>query len=101
MRRGAPEVIVAILLVVLLSSYVVYTRRVVRDLRIEAQRSSRMYARVLRAQTDTSAEAGTEALFDPTTTSIGQGFPIVVTDVWAVRPITRTSRSTAPRTSRL
>ena len=56
MRRGAPEVIVGILLVVLLSSYVVYTRRVVRDLRIEAQRSSRMYARVLRAQTDTSAD---------------------------------------------
>ena len=43
----------ALLLVVLLSSYVVYTRRVVCDLRVEAQRSSRMYARVLRAQTDT------------------------------------------------
>ena len=66
MRRGAPEVIVGVLLFVLLSSYVVYTRRVVRDLRIEAQRSSRMYARVLRAQTDTSADAGTEALFDLT-----------------------------------
>ena len=57
MRRGAPEVIVGILLAVLLASYVVYTRRVVRDLRIEAERSSRMYARVLRAQTDTSADA--------------------------------------------
>ena len=38
MRRGAPEVIVGVLLVVLLSSYVVYTRRVVRDLSIEAER---------------------------------------------------------------
>ena len=38
MRRGAPEVIVGLLLVVLLASYVVYTRRVVRDLRVEAQR---------------------------------------------------------------
>ena len=81
MRRGAPEVIVGILLVVLLSSYVVYTRRVVRDLRIEAQRSSRMYARVLRAQTDTSADAGTEALFDLTRSITAQGVPIVVTDV--------------------
>jgi signal transduction histidine kinase len=81
MRRGAPEVIVGLLLVVLLSSYVVYTRRVVRDLRVEAQRSSRMYARVLRAQTDTSADAGTEALFDLTKSIIAQGVPIVVTDV--------------------
>src|SRR5215207_7154285 len=81
MRRGAPEVIVGILLVVLLSSYVVYTRRVVRDLRVEAQRASRVYARVLRAQTDTSVDAGTEALFDLTTSIIAQGVPIVVTDV--------------------
>src|SRR5436190_1096155 len=81
MRRGAPEVIVGILLVVLLASYVVYTRRVVRDLRVEAQRSSRTYARVLRAQTDTSADAGTEALFDLTQSITAQGVPIVVTDV--------------------
>src|SRR5829696_3072446 len=81
MRRGAPELIVGILLFVLLSSYVVYTRRVVRDLRIEAERSSRMYARVLRAQTDTSADAGTEALLDLTQSITAQGVPIVVTDV--------------------
>ena len=81
MRRGAPELVVGLLLVVLLSSYVVYKRRVVRDLRVEAQRSSRMYARVLRAQTDTSADAGTEALFDLTKSIIAQGVPIVVTDV--------------------
>src|SRR5215218_10160110 len=81
MRRGAPEVIVGVLLFVLLSSYVVYTRRVVRDLRLEAQRSSRMYARVLRAQTDTTADAGTEALFDLTKSIIAQGVPIIVTDL--------------------
>jgi len=80
MRRGAPELVVGVLLVVLLSSYVVYTRRVVRDLRAEAQRSSRMYARVLRAQTDTSADAGTQALFDLTKSIIAQGVPIIVTD---------------------
>ena len=81
MRRGAPELIVGVLLVVLLSSYVVYTRRVVRDLRVEAQRSSRTYARVLRAQTDTSADAGTQALFDLTRSITAQGVPLVVTDV--------------------
>ena len=81
MRRGAPEVIVGLLLVVLLASYVVYTQRVVRELRVEAQRSSLMYARVLRAQADTSADAGTEALFDLTKSIIAQGVPIVVTDV--------------------
>jgi signal transduction histidine kinase len=81
MRRGAPELVVGVLIAVLLSSYVVYTRRVVRDLRAEAQRSSRMYARVLRAQTDTSADAGTRALFDLTQSIIAQGVPIVVTDV--------------------
>jgi signal transduction histidine kinase len=81
MRRGAPEAIVGLLLVVLLASYVVYTQRVVRELRVEAQRSSRMYARVLRAQADTSADAGTEALFDLTKSIIAQGVPIVVTDV--------------------
>src|SRR6186997_1486620 len=56
MRRGAPEVIVGILLAVLLASYVVYTRRVVRDLRIEA-------------------------LFDLTRSITAQGVPIIVTDV--------------------
>ncbi|MBW8769630.1 MAG: HAMP domain-containing histidine kinase [Gemmatimonadetes bacterium] len=81
MRRGAPELVVGLLLAVLLSSYVVYTRRVVRDLRAEAQRSSLMYARVLRAQTDTSTDAGTRALFDLTQSIIAQGVPIVVTDV--------------------
>ena len=81
MRRGAPEIIVGILLAVLLASYVVYTRRVVRDLRVEAERSSRMYARVLRAQADTSADAGTEALFDLTRSITAQGVPIIVTDV--------------------
>jgi signal transduction histidine kinase len=40
-----------------------------------------MYARVLRAQTDTSADAGTEALFDLTQAITAQGVPIIVTDV--------------------
>jgi signal transduction histidine kinase len=86
MRRGAPELVVGLLLVALLGSYVLYTRRVVRDLRAEGERTSRMYARVLRAQADTSADAGTRALFDLTKSIVAQGVPIVVTDP-AGRPI--------------
>ena len=80
MRRGAPELLVALVLAVLLASYVVYTQRVVRELRREALRSSRMYARVFRAQSDTSEGAGTQALFDLSKSIVEQGVPLIVTD---------------------
>ena len=80
MRRGAPELLVALLLAVLLSSYVVYTRRVVRDLRVEALRSSWMYARIFRAQSDTSESAGTQALLELSNSIREQGVPLIVTD---------------------
>jgi len=80
MRRGAPELLVGLLLAILLSSYVWYTQRVVQDLRHESLRSSRLYARVFRAQTDTSDEAGTQALFDLSKSIVEGGVPIIVTD---------------------
>ena len=80
MRRGAPELFVALVLAVLLGSYVVYTQRVVRELRGEALRSSRIYARVFRAQSDTSEGAGTQALFDLSKSIVEQGVPLIVTD---------------------
>ena len=80
MRRGVPELVVALLLAILLSSYVVYTRLVVSDLRLEAKRSSQMYARIFRARTDTSEDAGTLALFDLTKSIREQGVPLIVTD---------------------
>lgn len=80
MRRGAPELLVALVLAVLLGSYVVYTQRVVRELRGEALRSSRIYARVFRAQSDTSEGAGTQALFDLSKSIVEQGVPLIVTD---------------------
>lgn len=85
MRRGAPELFVGLLLAILLSSYVWYTQRVVQDLRRESLRSSRMYARVFRAQTDTSEVAGTQALFDLSKSIVEQGVPLIVTDT-AGRP---------------
>jgi signal transduction histidine kinase len=80
MRRGAPELLVGLVLAILLASYVVYTQRVVRELRREALRSSRMYARVFRAQSDTSEGAGTQALFDLSKSIVEQGVPLIVTD---------------------
>lgn len=80
MRRGGPELLVALVLAILLSSYVLYTQRVVRGLRGEALRSSRMYARVFRAQTDTSEAAGTQALLDLSKSIREQGVPLIVTD---------------------
>src|SRR3954469_26008837 len=80
MRRGAPELLVGLVLVILLASYVVYTQRVVRELRRDALPSSRMYARVFRAKSDTSEGAGTQALFDLSKSIVEQGVPVIVTD---------------------
>lgn len=80
MRRGAPELLVGLVLAILLSSYVLYTQRVVHELQREALRSSRIYARVFRAQTDTSEVAGTQALLDLSKSIVEQGVPLIVTD---------------------
>lgn len=80
MRRGAPEVLVAVLITLLLGSYVVYTQRVVADLREEAVRSSTMFARVYRALSDPTEGASTQALLDLAGEIRRQGVPIVVTD---------------------
>lgn len=80
MRRGAPELLVGLVLAILLASYVVYTQRVVRELQREALRSSRTFARVFRAQSDTSEGAGTQALFDLSKSIVEQGVPLIVTD---------------------
>jgi signal transduction histidine kinase len=78
MRRGKPELFVAALILILLASYVVYTRRVINDLRTDARRSSEMYARVFRAYADSSPGATEAALVDLTQSIIAQGVPIVV-----------------------
>lgn len=80
MRRGAPELLLGLFLAILLSSYVLYTQRIVSELQHEALRSSRMYARVFRAQSDTSEGAGTQALFDLSKSIVEQGVPLIVTD---------------------
>ena len=80
MRRGLPELVVAVLLAVLLSSYVLFTRQVVRDLRAEGKRTTEMYARVFRGLVDTTEGASTQALLDLTKSIREQGVPLIVTD---------------------
>jgi signal transduction histidine kinase len=81
MRRRAPELLVGLLLVALLASYVVFTRYAVRDLQREARRSSDMFARVFRAQADTSESEKTLALFDLAKQIRERGIPLIVTDL--------------------
>ena len=80
MRRGVPELTVGLLFALLLTSYIVFTQQVVRDLKGEGKRTSEMYARVFRAQIDTTESASTQALFDLSRSIREEGVPLVVTD---------------------
>lgn len=79
MRRVAPVVLVALGVLLLLGSYVVYTRRVVEGLRREASRSAAMFARIYRAINDPGADANA-ALLDLSRTIREMGVPVIVTD---------------------
>lgn len=79
MRRGA-GVILVIGVAALLASYVAYTQRVVRQLRIESSRIGQMYARVYTAQSDTAVDPAV-ALFDLATHIRQSGVPVILTDV--------------------
>lgn len=85
MRRGAPVSTIAVLVALLLGSYVVYTQAVVADLRREARRSSTAYAHLYRALSDTTEGASTQALLDLARSIREHGVPLIVTDA-AGRP---------------
>jgi signal transduction histidine kinase len=78
MRRGA-LFILAVAVVVLLGSYVAYSRSVVRQLQAEASRTGQMYAQIYRALSDTSADP-TGALFDLAEHIRDAGIPLILTD---------------------
>jgi signal transduction histidine kinase len=89
MRRGAPVVLLGILLALLLGSYIVYSQRVVVELRRDASHSSRMHARILSALNDTNPDAANAALLDLARSIRELGVPVIVTDVrgrptWAI-----------------
>src|SRR5256885_753641 len=81
MRRGKPELLVAILILLLLGSYVVYTQSVVSSLRVDARRSSQMFARVYRAFGDTAPGAVDQTLLDLSQSIRDQGVPLIWTDL--------------------
>lgn len=80
MRRRVPVVLVALGLLLLLGSYVWYAQRVVDELRGEAERTSRMFARVYGALADPNSD-GTGALLDLSREIRELGVPVIVTDV--------------------
>lgn len=80
MRRRVPVILVALGLLLLLGSYVWYAQRVVDELRGEAERTGRMFARVYGALVDTSSAAGTAALLDLSKDIRELGVPVIVTD---------------------
>jgi signal transduction histidine kinase len=89
MRRGAPVVLLGILLALLLGSYIVYSQRVVVELRRDASRSSRMHAQILSALADPSPDAANAALLDLASSIRELGVPVIITDTrgrptWAI-----------------
>lgn len=79
MRRSAPLWAVVFGVVALLTWYVFYMRSVVTDLRAEASRVGKMYARVYDALSDPNTDP-TAALQDLSALMRESGVPIIVTD---------------------
>lgn len=79
MRRAAPVIALGLLLLLLLASYIFYTRHVVVQLRDDAAKHGRIYARVFAALADPTEDANA-ALLDAARYITELGVPVVVTD---------------------
>lgn len=71
---------VAVLILIVLGSYVWYTQRVLAVWRADAVRATEMYGRVFRAFGDTSSGAATAALFALSHDIQEEGVPIILVD---------------------
>jgi signal transduction histidine kinase len=80
MRRSAPVIVLGAVLAILLGAYIVYSQRVVLELRHDASRYGRMYASVFRALADPREESGSAALLDLSRTIGELGVPVILTD---------------------
>jgi signal transduction histidine kinase len=80
MRRGAPVILIGTLIALLLGTYILYSQRVVRELRRDAARYGQMYARVFQALADPREESGNAALLDLSRSINALGVPVIVTD---------------------
>jgi signal transduction histidine kinase len=79
MRRGAP-VVLGFVVALLLGSYLLFSRRVVSELRRDASRYSTMYAHVFRALADPREGAGDAALLELSQQIGALGVPVIVSD---------------------
>ena len=79
MRRGASVFVVAVGVILLLGSYILYTQRVVWELRREAERSARMYARVYEAMASPTEDVSS-VLLDLAREIRDSRVPVLVTD---------------------
>src|SRR3954465_1509087 len=77
MRRLAPVTLITIGVLALLVWYVIYTRTVVHELRIEASRVGLMYARVYNGLSDPNPDAANAALLDLARHIKKSGVPII------------------------
>jgi signal transduction histidine kinase len=80
MRGRAPVIFLGLLLALLLGAYILFSRRVVLELRRDAGRSGQMYAREFRALADPRPDAGNDALLDLARHIDALGVPVIVTD---------------------
>lgn len=80
MRRSTPLWAVVTGVAALLTWYVIYMHGVVTDLRVEASRVGKMYARVYDALSDPNPDAATTALQDLSQIIRESGVPLILTD---------------------
>jgi signal transduction histidine kinase len=100
MRGRAPVIFLGVLLALLLGAYILFSRRVVLELRRDAGRSGEMYARVFRALADPRPDAANDALLDLSRSIGALGVPVIVTDIHGV-PTAYANLPNVPRTTPL
>lgn len=98
MRGRAPVIFLGMLLALLLGAYILFSRRVVLELRRDAGRSGQMYARVFRALADPRPDAANDALLDLARSIDALGVPVIVTDNRGVPAAAANLPFTAPLT---
>jgi signal transduction histidine kinase len=79
--RRVPTVLLIVGFAILLGWYVIYTQRVIAELRRETQASGEMYARVFKALSDPSEGTSTAALLDLSKHIRQLGVPVILTDL--------------------
>ena len=80
MRRLAPVTLISIGVLALLVWYIIYTRTVVHELRLEASRVGLMYARVYNGLSDPNPDAANAALLDLSRHIRESGVPMILAD---------------------